>query len=69
DDIEKLFNLPILVEIASMKKSDSNAWDKLKALALIASSLYIVTVIGIFGALELHGIERSINLIKSYINF
>ena len=67
-DIEDIFRLPILVEIGAIKQPKDKFKDKMNALALILASFYVVAIIGGFVMLELQGIERTINLINSYIN-
>jgi polysaccharide chain length determinant protein (PEP-CTERM system associated) len=69
EDIEDLFDLPVLVEIGAIKQPGDQLRKKIQALGLVAASSYIVVIIGIFMMLEFLGIERSINMIQSFISF
>ncbi len=65
EEIEIIFDLPVLVEIPAIKKSENRLVEIFNVLLLFISSTYILSIIAIFFIMELHGIERSVNLIKS----
>jgi protein tyrosine kinase modulator len=69
EDIEELFKLPILVEIGEIKQPGDKLKMKIEIIGFVFASLYIGAIIGVFVMLEFSGIERSINMIKSYISF
>ncbi len=69
EDIGDIFGLPVLVEIASIKQPGNEFRQKFNTLTLVIASSYVLVISGAFMMLDSHGIERSIQFIKSYINF
>ncbi len=69
EDIEDIFKLPILVEIGTIKQPGNKLKERISITALSLAFFYIIAISGLFMMLELKGIDRSITMIKSYINF
>ncbi|THB73206.1 MAG: protein GumC [Desulfobacteraceae bacterium] len=68
EDIEELYGLPVLIQIGNIRESKGRITKKLGNLVFVVASSYVFLIVGVFGALELYGIERAVNLIKSYFN-
>ena len=69
EDLVESLNLPIFAEIATIKHSADKVKDKIKALLFTGACAYTVLIVGVFLFITYQGIDRTIDMINSYVNF
>lgn len=68
EDIEDSLDLPILAEIAPIRHFSDQIKEKMKTMVFLLVSLYTVMVIMFFMVLNVKGIDRTLDTIRSYVN-
>lgn len=67
DEIEKDMGLPILAEIAPLRKKSDDLRKRIEIVSFVFLSIYTFFIIGCFGILNFYGIDRAFGMIKSFI--
>ncbi|MGE4520588.1 MAG: GNVR domain-containing protein, partial [Desulfobacteraceae bacterium] len=67
EEIEKDLGLPILAEIAPLKKPEDIFKKKLGLIGFVFLGFYTTIMIGCFGVLNIYGIDRTLDLLKSLV--
>ena len=68
DDIEATYGIPVIAEIAPIKKPGAVVKTRIEIAALAVGGLYVTGIVVCFMVLYLQGIERTLGLVKSLIN-
>lgn len=69
EQIEDELGLTILATIPELSVKDDRTRKKIEILAFVCCSMYAVAFLGFFAVLNAKGLDRTINLIKVYLNY
>ncbi|MCG8568022.1 MAG: protein GumC [Desulfobacterales bacterium] len=69
EQLEDELDLTILATIPLLKDSVKERKEYLTVVAFVGCSVYVAILLASFGTLSLRGLDRTINLIKTYFNF